>query len=463
MLISRASVAQLSDDAEGARIALEEVLTKNPFHIRAIAMLYKLLLAHGLAERGQPLLNWLHRLDPQHAAVQALAQLNLLPEVAPAPVVEAVAEPAPALVADKPRIAVVLHLYYPDCWPEFAKALGNIPEPFDLIITTVAEKRQEVLDLVDADYPAARIYLVENRGRDIGPLFKLLEYEALENYELVLKLHTKKSLHQAEGNGDLWRTEILNGLLPPNGVANILGFLDAHPETGLAAQQSSLCSARRVLGANNENLSPLQDWLVRLGRDRDSLDYEFIAGDMFWSRGRLYAALRELGLRQEDFDDETGQVEGTLAHLIERLFPVVADLAGLQTAPLPAPIPEGFGNLVSPRYAEPYANWLLQRSFTLNEAHLIDARRSQLPAQPLRLYIIDRVGDIAAIASSLTAVAEQYHKPVQVVIVSPLPTPIQAAAAALPGYAAMAPMPILRPISTPPAPRGWACWRPGTG
>ncbi|WP_236692034.1 rhamnan synthesis F family protein [Amantichitinum ursilacus] len=317
---------------------------------------------------------------------------------------------------------MVCHLYYPDVWPELVTTLKRIKVPFDLIITTTAEQRQDVLGRVDAEYPQARIYLVENRGRDVGPLFKLLDYEPLQDYDLVLKLHTKKSLHQAEGHGDAWRAELYGGLVPADGIGSVLAFFDAHPEVGLVGTTGSMCSAARVAGSRGENLPGTREWAAKLGRDPDDLEYLFVAGNMFWARGLLFAALRELRVTQEDFDDEQGQVDGTLAHIMERVLPLVADLAGLKTAALPLPaLPANVHTPVA--VTAPYEQWLLQRAFTLNEAHLIDARRNQLPPQPLRLYIVDRIGNMAAVATSLTSLAEQYHKPVQAVIVSPLPNP----------------------------------------
>ena len=55
---------------------------------------------------------------------------------------------------------------------------------------------------------------------------------------------------------------------------------------------------------------------ISIARD-GPLDYP--AGSMFWTLGSS-ASLLDLDLKVSDFPDEQGQIDGTLAHAIERLF-----------------------------------------------------------------------------------------------------------------------------------------------
>jgi len=64
---------------------------------------------------------------------------------------------------------------------------------------------------------------------------------------------------------------------------------------------------------------------IRLGAD-DPL--EFPTSTMFWARREALEPLFKAGLRYEDFEAEAGQVDGTLAHAIERSLLHVAQSAG---------------------------------------------------------------------------------------------------------------------------------------
>ena len=60
------------------------------------------------------------------------------------------------------------------------------------------------------------------------------------------------------------------------------------------------------------------------------LDYP--AGSMFWTLGSS-ASLLDLDLKVSDFPDEQGQIDGTLAHAIERLFFNVCEVLGFRWGP----------------------------------------------------------------------------------------------------------------------------------
>jgi lipopolysaccharide biosynthesis protein len=55
---------------------------------------------------------------------------------------------------------------------------------------------------------------------------------------------------------------------------------------------------------------------------------DFPSGSMFWIRTASLQPLVDLDLSFDEFDEEDGQLDGTLAHAIERLYFYVCERAG---------------------------------------------------------------------------------------------------------------------------------------
>ncbi len=63
----------------------------------------------------------------------------------------------------------------------------------------------------------------------------------------------------------------------------------------------------------------------------------FIAGSMFFARTTALLPLSYLGICVDDFEEEDGQVNGTLAHAIERGISYSVRVAGMSVASLMRP------------------------------------------------------------------------------------------------------------------------------
>jgi lipopolysaccharide biosynthesis protein len=57
---------------------------------------------------------------------------------------------------------------------------------------------------------------------------------------------------------------------------------------------------------------------------RNPAKYNYFAGTMFWASLAALRPILALHLLPEDFESEQGQIDGTKAHALERLFGVVA-------------------------------------------------------------------------------------------------------------------------------------------
>jgi lipopolysaccharide biosynthesis protein len=232
-------------------------------------------------------------------------------------------------------IAVFVHVYYIDVWNQLAALLAErMPVPFRLILTTSLPAETLVLPqtpmLVDAS-----VLVMENRGRDIRPF--LAAFQQTSGYSVGLKLHTKRSEHRLDGSA--WRDDLLNALLPPLERASaLIDAIRADPRIGLLAPDGALLPLEPWILRNMAGLRRVAGVLGHALDDEQIRRAHFSAGSMFWFRRDALAGLENPKL-QEMFEREKGQVDGTTAHAVERLFAFTAEQHGffvLTGALLPA-------------------------------------------------------------------------------------------------------------------------------
>jgi O-antigen biosynthesis protein len=274
--------------------------------------------------------------------------------------------------------AAVVHIYYLDLWPEISEFLKKLPSHAIIFITTSEDKIFNARKIVLTDFPNAKIYGYPNRGRDLGPLLELMKVHRLEDFDLVLKIHGKKSPHLLAGNKDLgefWRRNYFNKLIPDWGVEDVVEFFDRNPHVGIGGPSAFLTEVGSSMYSQGTH-----DWfsylLQKLGYPIQAESELFFAGTMFWARGLVFGALRSLGVQQSDIDLENRQTDGTLAHALERFFPVLAKSISLHTKPFPL---------------WDYRSWLQERKPLLGQVPLINSYLSKYGGGPhILMVIIDR-------------------------------------------------------------------------
>ncbi|MEN9657060.1 MAG: hypothetical protein RL571_525 [Pseudomonadota bacterium] len=320
------------------------------------------------------------------------------------------------------KVAVVLHLFYLDQWDEIKPLLLNIPYGFDLFVSTIAENNSAVMAMLAADFPKAKLYITENKGRDIGPLFELLQHENLANYDFVCKLHTKKSPHLDPELVQKWREELLVSLLPSKeGVQAIFDLFNTRPEVGIVTGAGVLVHAHYTPGGN---IGLLRELAARLGFNLDETAYEFPGGSMFWCRGSVFNSFNALNISVDDFEAEAGQTNGTLAHAIERLFPLIAYHQGLLT------VDAGYqGHVPNPRFpnsSEEYLHWLSKQALSIPEAKLFDLHAAAVSLPKVKICIVDRFANKSGLIASINSVSRQFYADVELLVCSSAANPMPA-------------------------------------
>ena len=219
-------------------------------------------------------------------------------------------------------IAIHLHIFYLDLVGEFVKYLANMPFPYDLYVSIPENENQDFYRRAFDGLPncsKVNIRPVVNRGRDLAPMFCTFGKE-LAKYDYLAHLHSKKSVYN-KGATEGWREYLCNSLLgSKERVRRIFGLMHGKKPCGVVYPQNYIdvpywantWLANRRLG---------QLWCERLGiKDVPRGYFDFPTSSMFWARGDILAPLFQAWIKPDEFPEEAGQTDGTLAHCLERLF-----------------------------------------------------------------------------------------------------------------------------------------------
>lgn len=231
------------------------------------------------------------------------------------------------------RVAVHIHLHYPELARGFVDAFWPWQERFDFFVSTNDEDDAEKIATEFDGYRSCRIGVFENRGRNFGALIAGEFVPEFANYDLIGHFHGKKSLHSGEENGfgGSWRNFILHTIVGQRGEALpfVLSQFAADPGLGLLFPED-----RHLVGWG-ENLPHARSLLRELRIIAEPPAYcRFPLGGMFWARPAVLEPLWRRGLRVEDLPPEPLPYDGSMLHALERLMPVLAEQAGLHWATL---------------------------------------------------------------------------------------------------------------------------------
>jgi len=221
-------------------------------------------------------------------------------------------------------IAVVLHLYYEDLFNELCSEYLNHVAQADFFISVRFNAPLHLLKEITTVYPNSFLITTPNRGRDIYPFLVTLENLVRFGYHYACKLHTKKSKHRDDGRQ--WRNQIMNCLVgSEKSVIDAKASFEADAEVGVLVPRDSI-NDLSVPDLHVDNVVWLDKVLSRMGcsHHKGNYAFKFSAGSMFWFRVDALRGLLDLGLGEDDFAHETGQLDGTLAHTLERLILLVA-------------------------------------------------------------------------------------------------------------------------------------------
>jgi lipopolysaccharide biosynthesis protein len=199
--------------------------------------------------------------------------------------------------------------------------------PYDLFVTTTtAAKRSVILQALEGhDVAHVEVRIVaDNRGRDTSAML-LASKDVFDDdrYDLVCRVHSKKSPQDSYNTADLFKHHMFDNLLcTPGYVANVLRLFDEQPTLGMVFPPV-IHIGYPTLGHAWFTNRPLAESVARqLGVsvvfDADTPIAPY--GSMFWARPRAMRKLVDFPWAWTDFPDEGGYRDGGLPHVLERLL-----------------------------------------------------------------------------------------------------------------------------------------------
>ena len=224
------------------------------------------------------------------------------------------------------RVLLVVHLFRQSQLKKlssYIKAIQNADVSLTVYFSVVSlddDLKKRLLNLV----PHAQIVVVSNKGYDIGPFFQILQRVDLDDYDYIVKFHTKDirlGIICTFGKNMLsrrqWRNYLLNAVAENSVVfKNNLEHFKDDPTLGMIASSYLTVKFPRDLSETSASI------VECLNISQKTLDSSlYVAGTIFMVRAKLLKSLVEKGCVKDEFQESNFRVKGgTLAHDYERIM-----------------------------------------------------------------------------------------------------------------------------------------------
>ncbi|MEL6646665.1 MAG: rhamnan synthesis F family protein [Pseudomonadota bacterium] len=221
--------------------------------------------------------------------------------------------------------SIHMHAHYIDNLAHDFAQYKALKEARDVIVTTDNdEKAARIQDMAQLADIKARTLVVPNKGRDILPFMQLFTQGHADTRDIWCHVHQKKSVGTSHA-GDVWHAFLMAILLgDKTRMSSALEHMQDNT-TGLVAPFDPYwcdwAGSRRLLPHIASKLpGPLPEHLLL-----------FPVGNMFWTRGTVVEQMNKLFDPGYPWPNEPLPSDGTVFHLIERLWPAASAMAGLTT------------------------------------------------------------------------------------------------------------------------------------
>jgi glycosyltransferase involved in cell wall biosynthesis len=250
--------------------------------------------------------NWMH----QKSRIERFAWCNTIPAI---------------------DYSVHIHAHYIDNLGGDLLYYRALREAQRIVVTTdTADKADRIAQIGKQAGVVVEPYVTPNKGRDILPFMQLFANGHAQEDEIWCHVHQKKSLGVTEA-GETWRRFLMAILLGDDSRFSSALEHIAAPETGLVTAfdpgVSNWAGSRRLLPLIAPKLpGPIPEHVLL-----------FPVGNMFWTRGSVVAKMNGIFGADYPWPNEPIANDGTVFHLIERLWSAASTMSGLDAVFLDKP------------------------------------------------------------------------------------------------------------------------------
>lgn len=235
------------------------------------------------------------------------------------------------------RIAIHAHVFYPELWSELLGCITNFiqvcgRESVFAVVTCPEGVREDIVrrGLPECEH---RIVTVPNRGYDIGPfVFEFLNKIELPDFDLVVKLHTKRDtspmwINYRPFRGPEWRRALLSFCSTEAAARRTVRAFSKWTRQGMVA-------ARRVINFGSWDCRPF----ARQVNDRMTAEHGLRASRLVMVAGTMFAVRASAlsWLQHKYVEGDFVLVDKTMAHKdyglsgwLELMLPQSVDARGL--------------------------------------------------------------------------------------------------------------------------------------
>lgn len=238
------------------------------------------------------------------------------------------------------KIALVMHLYFEDLLDDSYHYASSMPEQSDIYITTNTPEKAAAIRERFKDLACNKldVRVIENRGRDVSSILVGVK-DVIMDYDIACFVHDKKTAQVSPGTvGASFGYKCFENTLSNKAyVANVIHTFRQNKRLGLLTPPEPNHSAFfPTIGCEwGPNFQVTKDLAEKLHLTVPiEVEKPPIApfGTMFWFRPKAMQPLFAKDWQYEDFPPEPNNIDGTLLHAIERIYPFVVQQAGFYPA-----------------------------------------------------------------------------------------------------------------------------------
>lgn len=237
--------------------------------------------------------------------------------------------------ATRMRALVAIHCYYEDMIDELMDYADRLPCERYVVVTTDTEQKRAYIKaaLAQRGETSYEVRVTQsNAGRDVSAfLLGCADLLREDSFDIVVKLHSKRSPQDGAVAAGWFKRHLFGNLLhSENYAANVVNLFAERPEIGMAIPPVIHIGFPTLGNSWFLNKEPAARMCKKLGitTPLDESTPLSAYGSMFIARPRALRSLVDLGLTWADFEDEA-YGDGSLAHVIERLFTYASLGAGM--------------------------------------------------------------------------------------------------------------------------------------